>query len=240
MEATTNNSTEPLLPSSASYTLNLSRIDNELRSFRSYLKWMCIDKSNAKHAIVSWSLFLLLGVFVPIASNFILSYTLNRHTYDVMVQLSLTSASDLSYLCLSAFVTNTWTARYRAVPPKIDRRRSISAVGRRQSISPVGGRLKKKSTVDDRLREKLIVAKLIVDGRLRKKKGRRGKEEKKKRRIPRPRAVTAHGSPALAAAFSPARGDGASPRAGRKIEATSPRRRSVPVPTIYRYISTDR
>ncbi|RZR82295.1 hypothetical protein BHM03_00008662 [Ensete ventricosum] len=53
MEATTNNSTEPLLPSSASYTRNLSRIDNELRSFRSYLKWMCIDKSNAKHAIVS-------------------------------------------------------------------------------------------------------------------------------------------------------------------------------------------
>ncbi|RWV84830.1 hypothetical protein GW17_00053426, partial [Ensete ventricosum] len=66
-------------------------------------------------------------------------------------------------------VTGTRTARYRAVLPKIDRRRSISAVG---------GRLKKKSTVDGRLREKSTVG-----GRLRKKKRRRrGKEEKKKRR----------------------------------------------------------
>ncbi|RZS27702.1 hypothetical protein BHM03_00061224, partial [Ensete ventricosum] len=66
-------------------------------------------------------------------------------------------------------VTDTRTARYRAVPPKIDRRQSILAVG---------SRLKKK---------------LTVGGQLRKKKGRRrGKEEKKKRRIPRPRAVLAH------------------------------------------------
>ncbi|RWW27911.1 hypothetical protein GW17_00007636 [Ensete ventricosum] len=76
-------------------------------------------------------------------------------------------------------VTGTRTARYRAVPSKIDRRRSISAVG---------GRLKKKST---------------VGGRLRKKKGRRGKEKKKKRgtkntspaRSPRSPVVAARGSP---------------------------------------------
>ncbi|RWW49722.1 hypothetical protein BHE74_00044065, partial [Ensete ventricosum] len=67
-------------------------------------------------------------------------------------------------------VIGTRTARYRAVPPKIDRRRSILAVD---------GRLKKKS---------------IVGGRLRKKKGRRrGKEEKKKQKIPLLRAVAAHG-----------------------------------------------
>ncbi|RWW32442.1 hypothetical protein GW17_00002884 [Ensete ventricosum] len=115
------------------------------------------------------------------------------------------------------------TVRYRAVPPKIDRRWSISAVG---------GRLKKKSTVGGRLRKK--------------KEKRRGKEKKKKRgeeRIPRPRAVAARGLPAPTAAFSPTRGDattrglpapaaafsstrgdGASPCAGRKIEAMSPRR----------------
>ncbi|RWW27952.1 hypothetical protein GW17_00007589 [Ensete ventricosum] len=63
-------------------------------------------------------------------------------------------------------VTGTRTACYRAVPPKIDCRRSISVVG---------GRLKKKSTVGSRLREKSTVG-----GRLRKKKGRkRGKEEKR-------------------------------------------------------------
>ncbi|RWW24852.1 hypothetical protein GW17_00010834 [Ensete ventricosum] len=65
-------------------------------------------------------------------------------------------------------VTGTWPARYWVVPAKINRWRSISAVG---------GRLKKKSTIGNRLREKSTVG-----GRLRKKKGRRGKEEKKKRR----------------------------------------------------------
>ncbi|RWW56356.1 hypothetical protein BHE74_00036937 [Ensete ventricosum] len=59
---------------------------------------------------------------------------------------------------------DTWTARYRAVPPKIDRWRSISAVG---------DRLREKSTANGRLREKLI-----VDGRLSEKKGRRRRRGK--------------------------------------------------------------
>ncbi|RZS00828.1 hypothetical protein BHM03_00030602, partial [Ensete ventricosum] len=75
-------------------------------------------------------------------------------------------------------VASTRTARYRPIPPKIDSRRSISAV-------------------DGRLREK--------SGRLREKKGRRrrGKEKKNKRRrkpsaCPRPHTVVAlaRGSPA--------------------------------------------
>ncbi|RWW28296.1 hypothetical protein GW17_00007240 [Ensete ventricosum] len=57
------------------------------------------------------------------------------------------------------------TARYRAVPSKIDHRRSISVIG---------GRLKKKSTVGGRLREKSIVG-----SQLRKKKERRRGKEKK-------------------------------------------------------------
>ncbi|RWW30137.1 hypothetical protein GW17_00005298 [Ensete ventricosum] len=111
--------------------------------------------------------------------------------------------------------------RRRAVPPKIDHRRSISVVD---------DRLKKKSTVGGRLREKSTVG-----GRLRKKKGRRrGKEEKKKRKIPRLCAVAARGLPTPAVAFSPLRGDGASPCAGRKIEATT-----IPVPTICWYTGTN-
>ncbi|RWW22980.1 hypothetical protein GW17_00012796 [Ensete ventricosum] len=34
---------------------------------------MCVDQSDARYAMVSWPLFLLLGVFVPTASRFILS-----------------------------------------------------------------------------------------------------------------------------------------------------------------------
>ncbi|RWV80690.1 hypothetical protein GW17_00057998, partial [Ensete ventricosum] len=95
---------------------------------------------------------------------------------------------------LGSQVTGTRIARYRVVPPKIDRRRLISIVD---------GRLKKKSTVGGQLREKSTVG-----GRLRKKKGRRrGKEEKKKRKIPRPQVARGRGR-----FFSCARRRSVSPR----------------------------
>ncbi|RWW21409.1 hypothetical protein GW17_00014435 [Ensete ventricosum] len=101
-------------------------------------------------------------------------------------------------------VASTRTARYRAVPPKIDRRRSISAIDgrlkgeidRRRSIEREKGRKKK-----------------------RKKKKKKRKEEKKylsPARGPRLCAV-------IARALSPPAGRGRSfSRAGRKIEVTSP------------------
>ncbi|RWV87017.1 hypothetical protein GW17_00051034 [Ensete ventricosum] len=117
-------------------------------------------------------------------------------------------------------VAGTRTTRYRAVPPKIDRRRSISVVD---------GRLREKSTVDNRLREKSTVG-----GRLSEKKGRRrrGKEEKKKRgeeeRIPSARVLSSPvGCQRLRAVLArvpsppPGRGRFFS-RAGRKVEVTSP------------------
>ncbi|RWW14399.1 hypothetical protein GW17_00021831 [Ensete ventricosum] len=90
-------------------------------------------------------------------------------------------------------VAGTRTARYRAVPPKIDRRRSIE-----------GEKGKKKR-----------------------------KKEKRSTYFPTPssrHAVVARGSPAparhrrsrVAGAFSPAQGDGTSPRVERKVEVTSP------------------
>ncbi|RWW02142.1 hypothetical protein GW17_00034790 [Ensete ventricosum] len=104
VEATTDSSTKPPLPSRASYACNLSHVDDELRSFRSCLLWMCIDQSDATYAMISWSLFVLLLVFVSIASHFVLSCPLIGRAYNVVVQLSLTSASGLSYLCLSTVV----------------------------------------------------------------------------------------------------------------------------------------
>ncbi|RWW31411.1 hypothetical protein GW17_00003960 [Ensete ventricosum] len=84
------------------------------------------------------------------------------------------------------------SAHYRAVSTKIDCRQPIlKEIDRRRSIEEEKGKKKRK-----------------------KQKKRRGEE-----RIPRSPAVVARGSPA--AAFSPARGDGASPCARRQIEATS-------------------
>ncbi|RRT36182.1 hypothetical protein B296_00055668 [Ensete ventricosum] len=100
VEATTSSSTKLFLPSRTPYVCSLSRADDELRSFRSYLRWMFVDQSDAWHVMISCFLFLLLRVFIPIASHFVLSTA----SYDVAVQLSLTSTSDLSYLYLFAFV----------------------------------------------------------------------------------------------------------------------------------------
>ncbi|XP_008805602.1 uncharacterized protein LOC103718515 [Phoenix dactylifera] len=94
---------QPLLPRKASYTRSLSHAGDELKSFRSCLRWLCVDQSDTPRAVVSWSLFFLLGLFVPAASHFLLIYSPARRPYDLAVQLSLTAVSALSYLCLSAF-----------------------------------------------------------------------------------------------------------------------------------------
>ncbi|RWV85848.1 hypothetical protein GW17_00052322 [Ensete ventricosum] len=104
VEVTTSNSIEPLLSSKTSYERSLSRVGEELRSFRSCLRWMCVIQFDVKHTIVYWSLFLLLGIFISIASHFVLSYVPTCRVHDVVVQLSFISAFDLSYFCLFAFV----------------------------------------------------------------------------------------------------------------------------------------
>ncbi|KAJ6829089.1 uncharacterized protein M6B38_359785 [Iris pallida] len=93
---------EPLLPSKAAALARcVSRPDDELRSFRSCLRWMCVDQSTALHSAVSWSLFVLLAVVVPLVSHFLLECSERRRPYDAVVQLSLTAASALAFLCLS-------------------------------------------------------------------------------------------------------------------------------------------
>ncbi|RWV80020.1 hypothetical protein GW17_00058764, partial [Ensete ventricosum] len=82
-------------------------------------------------------------------------------------------------------VAGTWTARYRAVPPKIDRRRSISAVG---------GRL--KGEID---RRRSIEGEIDRRRSIEREKGRKKKKRKKKRKnTHRPRAVLARAPSPLA------------------------------------------
>ncbi|RWV89453.1 hypothetical protein GW17_00048395 [Ensete ventricosum] len=50
------------------------------------------------------SIFILLCIFFPVASHFIFSCALTSFVYDAVVQLSLTFASSLFYLYLSAFI----------------------------------------------------------------------------------------------------------------------------------------
>ncbi|RRT34784.1 hypothetical protein B296_00058803 [Ensete ventricosum] len=52
MEATTSSSIEPLLPSKALYA-DLSHAGDKLRNFQSFLEWMCVVQSDARHMMVS-------------------------------------------------------------------------------------------------------------------------------------------------------------------------------------------
>ncbi|KAG6491565.1 hypothetical protein ZIOFF_046497 [Zingiber officinale] len=89
----------PLLPAMKSLLMDDG---DEIRSLRSCLRWMCLDQSNAGRSVVSWVVFLVFGVAVPAVSHFVLSYRPHRRPYDLVVQLSLSAASALSFISLSA------------------------------------------------------------------------------------------------------------------------------------------
>ncbi|XP_020589005.1 uncharacterized protein LOC110030576 [Phalaenopsis equestris] len=98
------NGDEPLLPRKGAYQRCFSHSGDELKSFRSCLRWLCIDHSDRLHAASSWSVFVIFSVAVPLASHFLMSYSPSRRAYDSVVQLALSGSAALSYLCLSAFV----------------------------------------------------------------------------------------------------------------------------------------
>ncbi|RRT50041.1 hypothetical protein B296_00048408 [Ensete ventricosum] len=62
VEATSSNNTEPLLPSRVSYARSLSRVDDELESFPSCIRWMCVDESDVRYTVVPLP---PLGCFCP-------------------------------------------------------------------------------------------------------------------------------------------------------------------------------
>lgn len=84
-----------------------SHMYDELRSFRTWFKWMCVDQSDTWSACLSWFVFIWLAVVVPWLSHYLLACTdcVSDHSrpYDSVVQLSLSSVAALSFICLSRF-----------------------------------------------------------------------------------------------------------------------------------------
>ncbi|XP_054803458.1 uncharacterized protein LOC129306749 [Prosopis cineraria] len=84
----------------------------EMRSFRSYLRWIYVDQSNICRAALSWSLFFFLAFAVPLLSHFLLACSSTcdaDHTrpYHIPVQISLSVLATLSFLSLSR-----WDRKY--------------------------------------------------------------------------------------------------------------------------------
>ncbi|KAJ3679105.1 hypothetical protein LUZ60_017116 [Juncus effusus] len=92
---------DPLLPA---ISRTLSRPDDELKWFRSCLRWMFMDQSGKGLTILSWLLFLLLAIIMPVVQHFLLAYREERRPYNAAVQVSLSAASTASFLCLSSKV----------------------------------------------------------------------------------------------------------------------------------------
>ncbi|XP_074381114.1 uncharacterized protein LOC141721901 isoform X2 [Apium graveolens] len=74
---------------------------------KSLFTWVFLDQSNLWHAGLSWSIFSLLAIAVPLLSHFVYHFNNcdrnHRRPFDSIVQLSLSVLSLISFLSLSSF-----------------------------------------------------------------------------------------------------------------------------------------
>ncbi|KAL1537300.1 hypothetical protein AAHA92_29831 [Salvia divinorum] len=92
---------------------NLSRRDSwneeniETRSYGSGLKWMLLDYSSLWRAWLSWSVFIVLDVGVPLVSHLVFSCSdcdpSHQRPFNAITQLSLSLFAAVSFLNLSSF-----------------------------------------------------------------------------------------------------------------------------------------
>jgi hypothetical protein len=98
------------------FNRSLSLADDELHSFRTWFKWLCVDQSNTFSTCLSWTVFFMFAIVVPCFSHFYLACTDcdNKHTrpYDTLLQLSLTGVATLSFFCLSQFLKKYGLRRF--------------------------------------------------------------------------------------------------------------------------------
>ncbi|KAM1351460.1 hypothetical protein ACFXTH_005224 [Malus domestica] len=89
----------------------LGREGSEFKSFGVCLKWVFVDQSSIWRTGLSWSVFFVLAIGVPLASHFLLACsdcdTNDSRPYHVVSQLSLSLFSVLAFVSLSI-----WTHRY--------------------------------------------------------------------------------------------------------------------------------
>ncbi|XP_024960255.1 uncharacterized protein LOC112500880 [Cynara cardunculus var. scolymus] len=90
------------------YSRCVSHAYDELQSFRSWLRWMCVDQSNGWTASLSWFVFVIFTIIIPSFSHFFLACSNcdNQHArpFDSVVQLSLSGIATLSFVSLSQFM----------------------------------------------------------------------------------------------------------------------------------------
>ncbi|GER44918.1 hypothetical protein STAS_21835 [Striga asiatica] len=110
--------TEILLPQKASISPrdSFQEPDFGLKSYSSGLKWVFLDYSSLWRAGLSWSIFFLLNIGVPIVSHFVFScYDCDPHhqrPFNAIVQLSLSLFATISFVSLSSFARRYGLRRF--------------------------------------------------------------------------------------------------------------------------------
>ncbi|GMI63778.1 hypothetical protein like AT3G20300 [Hibiscus trionum] len=106
---------EPLVDR-ARFQRTISHAQDEFQTFRTYLRLMCVDQSNIWTTCLSWFSFIVLGLVVPSLSYFLLACSTydakHARPYDWVVQLSLSSVSATSFVCLTRFVKKYGLKRF--------------------------------------------------------------------------------------------------------------------------------
>ncbi|XP_057764949.1 uncharacterized protein LOC130985823 [Salvia miltiorrhiza] len=79
----------------------------ELKSYGSGLKWVFLDYSSLWRAGLSWSVFFVLNIGVPLVSHFVFSCSdcdpSHQRPFDAITQLSLSLFAAISFLSISSF-----------------------------------------------------------------------------------------------------------------------------------------
>ncbi|XP_051128180.1 uncharacterized protein LOC127249452 [Andrographis paniculata] len=99
--------TEILLAKTKSSSAASSGDEIAMKSYSSGLKWIFLDYSSLWRAGLSWSIFFLLNIGVPLVSHFVYSCSDcdsdHQRPFDAIVQLSLSLFATLSFVSLSSF-----------------------------------------------------------------------------------------------------------------------------------------
>ncbi|XP_041991971.1 uncharacterized protein LOC121742909 [Salvia splendens] len=101
---------------------NLSRRDSwneanlEVKSYGSGLKWVFLDYSSLWRAGLSWSVFFVLNIGVPLVSHFVFSCSdcdpSHQRPFDAITQLSLSLFAAISFLSISSFAQKYGLRRF--------------------------------------------------------------------------------------------------------------------------------
>ncbi|KZV32520.1 hypothetical protein F511_37747, partial [Dorcoceras hygrometricum] len=87
-----------------------------LKSYSSGLKWFFLDYSSFWKALLSWSIFFLLNIGIPVVSHFVFSCSdcdrSHQRPYDAVVQLPLSVFTALSFISLSTFARKYGLRRF--------------------------------------------------------------------------------------------------------------------------------